>query len=721
MSSGTGTITIEFDADTKQAKIEIADLKTEAEEAGEAAADTGDGAFDKIGDAATTVAKTVTKTLVAAITGVGTAIASVYKTAVEDYAEYEQLVGGAETIFGDDAETVLEYASQAYETAGLSANDYLEQVTSFSASLVSSLEGDTAAAVEYANLAIEDMSDNANTFGTDIEDIQNAYQGFAKQNYTMLDNLKLGYAGTTEGMEELIADANELLEAQGEVGDLTIDSYADIIEAIHLVQEEMGVTGTTAEEAADTVEGSINSLSAAWENWLTGLGDADADVAELTEILIDSLGTVVTNLIPVIGQIGEGLSEALSDAITGAIDVLEPIIEEGIADLWNSFAAALNTFGAELPEISAEDVSAAFDAIGEAVQALWDYISPFVEWVVSTVVPVITEIIEALLPALQAAIQLIATVLEAVWAVAEPIITALLEAFSTAFSTIATAVTAAMETVSTIIGAVMDTVYALISGDLDSISEIWSTAWDSICTILSTAWDSIWETISTVLTSISEFMSSAWETISSAASTAWEGIKETLSSAMDAIGEAVSSGIDTVIDFFANLPQNILDALGDLSSLLWSVGEDIVSGLINGIKSLASSAVSAVTDIADSIVTGVKNFLGISSPSKVFEELGEYTMAGLEEGLEAGADSAIGVAEDVAEALTADLGSLSFDVGATISTSSLDASLVATSAAASQTTYIEQSFETKVVRSDSDLYTAAPILYRSAMREAALA
>ena len=193
------------------------------------------------------LAKTGFAVVGAAAVGAVTGITLLTKSAVSAYAEYEQLIGGVDTLFKESSGALQEYAKNAYKTAGLSANEYMSQATSFSASLLQSLEGDTEAAVEYANMAITDMSDNANKMGTDIARIQDAYQGFAKQNFTMLDNLKLGYGGTKTEMERLLADAEKISGIEYD-----ISSYADIVEAIHVIQEEMGIAGTTAEEAEET-------------------------------------------------------------------------------------------------------------------------------------------------------------------------------------------------------------------------------------------------------------------------------------------------------------------------------------------------------------------------------------------------------------------------------------------------------------------------------------
>lgn len=241
---------------------------------------------------------------------------------MKNYAQYEQLVGGVDTLFKNSSKKVQEYASNAYKTAGMSANEYMETVTSFSASLLQSLENDTEAAAEYANMAITDMSDNANKMGTSMEMIQNAYNGFAKQNYTMLDNLKLGYGGTKEEMERLLVDADKLSDSfnlQVDASGALVYSYADIVDAIHIVQTEMGITGTTAKEAGTTIQGSVNSMKAAWTNLVTSLGDENANVEEkFDELVVTIVGDgTETNL----GVLGTVIPRAkiIFEKLTGAI------------------------------------------------------------------------------------------------------------------------------------------------------------------------------------------------------------------------------------------------------------------------------------------------------------------------------------------------------------------------------------------------------------------
>ena len=290
--------------------------------------------------------KTAAKIGTAAVGAAATGIVALTKSAVENYAEYEQLVGGVETLFGTSADKVQEYASNAYKTAGLSANEYMETVTSFSASLLQSLGGDTEAAAEYADRAVTDMSDNANKMGTSMEMIQNAYQGFAKQNYTMLDNLKLGYGGTKTEMERLVADAAALTDVQAELG-VTVDanslSFGNIVNAISVMQEKMGIAGTTTEEASRTISGSINAMKGAWSNLITGIADENANFEELVNNFVETLvgdengeGGVINNILPRVEIAMEGAGKLVEALIPVIIDKVPTIINEWLPKILNS-------------------------------------------------------------------------------------------------------------------------------------------------------------------------------------------------------------------------------------------------------------------------------------------------------------------------------------------------------------------------------------------------
>ena len=304
-----------------KAKRDIADI-----------ADAGEKSSSKLGrvmGGMGKVASVAGKAIGAGLLAGGTAIVALGKQAIGAYGEYEQLVGGVETLFKESADTVIQNSANAYKTAGMSANEYMQTVTSFSASLLQSLGGDTAKASAYADRAITDMSDNANKMGTSMEMIQNAYNGFAKQNYTMLDNLKLGYGGTKTEMERLIADASKMTDVQKELG-ITVDansmSFGNIVNAISVMQKSLDITGTTAREASSTIQGSISTMKGAWTNLLTGLSDDTQNLDLLITNFIESVGTVGDNLLPRLESVFKGIGKLISELAPKLIIELNNIL-----------------------------------------------------------------------------------------------------------------------------------------------------------------------------------------------------------------------------------------------------------------------------------------------------------------------------------------------------------------------------------------------------------
>ncbi len=362
--------------DLNNTKKQLGDLENGVDDVGDA--------MDDAGKKTTTFGDILkgslaSEAIINGVKAVASGIKALIGGAVEGHGEYEQLAGGVETLFKDSAQTVQDYANTAYKTAGLSANKYMETVTSFSASLLQSMGNDTDAAAEKANLAITDMSDNANKMGTDMQSIQNAYQGFAKQNYTMLDNLKLGYGGTKEEMQRLIDDANALNAAQGNYTNYTIESYADIVDAIHTVQTEMGITGTTAKEASTTVEGSINSMKSAWANFVVGLGNDNADIADLSAQLIESVGTVAENVLPVIETVLTNIADTVKEQgpemitkfVAYAIDKLPEVIALGL----QMVLALVKGLAQNLPQL----VQGTLNMIDTIAGALYDALPDIIE------------------------------------------------------------------------------------------------------------------------------------------------------------------------------------------------------------------------------------------------------------------------------------------------------------------------------------------------------
>lgn len=304
-----------------------------------------DGSFSKLGNVAGKALKGVAVTTGA----VAVAFGSLVTASVNARGEIEQQLGGVETLFKNNADKVIKNAENAYKTAGMSASDYMQTVTSFSASLLQSLGGDTSKAADVADMALTDMSDNANKFGTSMEAIQNAYQGFAKQNYTMLDNLKLGYGGTKTEMERLLKDAQKLTGVKYDINNLS-----DVYNAIHAVQEELGITGTTAKEASSTLQGSFASMKASWDNFLSGSGD----LSQLLDTVKDVIGNIVrlvNEAIPdIIGSITKALpefvklgGETLTQLITG-ISTHMPALMKTVVEVVRTL---VQTFLENLPQL----------------------------------------------------------------------------------------------------------------------------------------------------------------------------------------------------------------------------------------------------------------------------------------------------------------------------------------------------------------------------------
>lgn len=587
-------------------------------------------ALSSIGGAAVAAGKLAVAGL-GAVTGAVTAVGG---AALNAYADYEQLSGGVETLFGSSASTLKGYADEAYRTAGMSANQYMTQATSFAASLVQSVGGDTAKAAEFANMAMIDMSDNVNKMGSDMQSVQDAYQGFAKQNFTMLDNLKLGYGGTKEEMQRLIADANKLRAEQGKTADLTIDSYADIVEAIHTVQEEMGITGTTAKEASTTISGSIGMAKAAWTNFLTGLGRDDVDFSQLTNQLLESIGAVAKNVAPRVAIIGKSIIQAFPSVLSGLGSVLAPIVSEALSTAWNIAVQALAGLGIKLPTVDSSQFMAAFqqvasfvgaaiDGIKGAVSTLASAFAPAFAAMQAALAPIIAQVSSALLPALSvlgaalgnlaaavlpvisAAIQamapVIATAIGAVVSLASTIstglapvingIASLIQAVlpviqqlftqwgasiqavvSAAFTFVESVVTSAMNVINAVIG----TVLALIKGD-------WEGVWNGVLNILQAVWEGMIATVQSCIQLVSSTIDSALSFIKGVWNSAWSALGSFLDSAWDGFVSAVTGGNEQVMSILAGLPGKIIGLFADAGSWLIDSGRALLQGFADGV------------------------------------------------------------------------------------------------------------------------------------------
>lgn len=445
------------------------------------------GLFGKVGSVASTVGKgiftvaeNVVKVSAAATTAGAAAVSALTTLAVNSYADYEQLVGGVETLYKDSADKVQQYAADAYKTAGLSANEYMNTATTFAAALVSSLGGDTEQAAELANTAIGDMSDNANKMGTDMESIQNAYNGFSKQNYTMLDNLKLGYGGTKTEMERLIDDANKLNAAQGKTTNYTIDSYADIVSAIHDVQNEMGITGTTAKEAASTIQGSVGAAKSAWANLVTGVADDNADFGQLISAFVDSVGTAASNIIPRVEVALNGAAKLIESLVPPIMAELPGLIETVLPQLAQSAVNIVQTLVTEISANAAQLIDSASQIITVLGNGIYQMLPTVAQSALQIILTLVSKLNENLPQMLDTAGQMLIAFVEGVSEHLPDIMLA-------AASIVETLLTYFIEHLPDIVDGAMQMGDAVIDGIIDGIS----AAWDSLVSWFNGLWDSL--------------------------------------------------------------------------------------------------------------------------------------------------------------------------------------------------------------------------------------
>lgn len=552
------------------------------------------------------------KGLASAMKTVGTALLDVGKTAVSSYAEYEQLIGGVETLFEESAGVVENYANNAYKTAGMSANEYMTTVTSFSASLLQSLNGDTAKSAEVADMAITDMSDNANKMGTSMEMIQNAYQGFAKQNYTMLDNLKLGYGGTKTEMERLLADASAISGI-----DYDISNLNDVYQAIHVIQTEMGITGTTAKEASSTISGSISSMKSAWTNFMTGLADGNANMSDLVSNVVDSATTVVENVMPVVEQVVNSIMEVFPTLLENIMNYLPQFLTTGS----NILTSLISGLQANMP------------AIMTAVMQI-------VNMLISTLTQNLPQI-------LQMGIQLIVSLVQGIAQSLPTLIPEMVNAVTTMVTTL-------LDNIDLLVDAGIQLLLGLAEGLIEALPDLI----DKIPEII----DKVIEALTNNLPKIIE--AGVEITLKLAV-----GIVQAIPQLVAKVPQIISSFISGVTSLFpklislgGDLLNKIKDGiLGGLSKIT-EVGKNVVQGLWNGINNAKDWVLDKIKGFGSAILDGIKGFFGIHSPSTLFrDEIGSNLAKGVGVGFE---NEMTSVTKDIQNALPTD-----FDIASNINVS----------------------------------------------------
>lgn len=520
------------------------------------------------------VALDVSKKLLQVSAAVGTALAGVVAAGVKSFAELEQNIGGVETLFGDNAQKVVENAQKAWQTAGVSANEYMAGVTSFSASLLQSLGGDTAKAADVADMAFRDMSDNANKFGTDMTSIQNAYQGFAKQNYTMLDNLKLGYGGTKTEMERLLADAEKLTGIHYDISNLS-----DVYNAIHAIQENLGVTGTTAQEAEKTISGSVNSMKAAFDNFLNGSGTP--------EDLAKAISNVLKNVSEAIKKLAPGI-------LSGIVDLIQTVLPQAIQLLFEMLPQLLDAVSNVIDQLL-NMLKDNTDSIGETVSSLINKVVEFI----TTNLPKILEI----------AILLIETLAKGL-----------------------------IDSLPTIINSAIELLMTLIDTILDHLDEIIDLALEIIITLTIGLMDALPKLLQKVPEIIIKLVDKLTdpEMLAKIIKAALVLIIELARGLIIALPELLKMPQQIIKGLVDKIQERIYNT--DWGKL----GSDIIRGICDGFGRIGSYISNKVNEVKDQITAKFKSIFGIHSPSTLMRDtIGFNITAGIGEGIEEGVPKAL--------------------------------------------------------------------------------
>lgn len=565
---------------------EIDELGNETEESGEKAKKGSEGytVFKNI------LANLGTQAINSALNGLknlGSAVVDVGKQALSSYAEYEQLVGGVETLFKDSAPLVQKYANNAYKTAGLSANEYMKQATDFSARLIKETGGDTEKVAKLVDLAITDMSDNANKMGTDITSIQNAYQGLAKGNATMLDNLKVGYGGTQTQMLQLAKDMGVVDKSVKSFNDI---SFEDSINAIHKVQEQLGITGTTSKEANVTIEGSVNSMKSAYQNLLTGLANGNADMGQLVQNLVDSVITAGNNILPAVDKIAQSIIDVLPQILDSIIQALPQFLEAGV------------------------------NIINTLITGIQNNMSAIMQAVMTIVTTLTTTLLQNLPQILQMGIQVIVSLVQGI---AQQLPTLIPQMVETVIAMVETLI----DNIDLIIDAGIQLIIGLTEGLIEALPQLIDKIpiiIDKLCTAIVNNLPKLIEMGITLIVKLAEGIITAIPQLVSK-------IPQIISSLVNGIASYYSKMFSIGGELLKKVKDGIVAGIGSLLD----VGKNIVQGLWNGINNAKDWVLGKIKGFGKSILNGIKSVFGIHSPSTVFrDQVGKNLALGIGEGFE---------------------------------------------------------------------------------------
>lgn len=636
------------------------------------------GAAGAVGSAVSAAAKVGA----AAVAAGSTAVAGLVKTATDAYGDFEQLSGGVETLFGDSASKVMANAEQAFKSAGMSMNDYMETSIQSAASLINSLGGDQAKAAELMDMSIVDMADNVNKMGTDMEAVQNAYRGFSRGNFTMLDNLALGFAGTKEGMQELLDSAQKISGVKYD-----ISSYSDIVQAIHVVQTEMGITGTTAKEASETLQGSLGQMQAAWTNLTAGLANPDADLGRLIERMVDSAQTFLGNLIPIIQETLPRIVDAIGILAPMLIDAFIPMLSDLAPQLIDAGMQLVGAIGAGVAEAAPDLVTAAFEIIETLLNAMLEATSAegpnaileIITWflamfsecyadLVDTGLKIIENLLNGMIEAVPEILDWIPGIVDQIASMIIENAPLLIEAAADLILTLATGLA---DMIPDLIPTIVDVVIAIVDALIDNVDQLVDAAIaitmalaegliNALPKLLEKAPEIIAKLVEALVKNIPKLAEAALKIIVNLAGYIVKNLPQIVKSG----AQIVSSLIKGIFDLLKDLGQigmdmvnAIWDSIKSFDPIQW--GKDLIGGFVEGIKggwdALKGAAGGAAEAIASRLHFSVPDEGPLADADQYMPDFINLLAGGLEKGRDKLADASEDLAGDIAMGFSSDI------------------------------------------------------------------
>ena len=585
------------------------------------------GLVSSVGGAAMKGVKVVAGAVTAATGAMAAATTALAKSAIDSYADYEQLTGGVETLYKDSYDKIAQYAQDAYKTAGMSANEYMDMSIKTGAAMIASVGGDTEKAAELMNTSITDMADNVNKMGTNMEDVQNAYRGFSRGNFTMLDNLALGFSGTKEGMQELLAQAEAISGVKYD-----ISSYGDIVQAIHVVQEEMGIAGTTAKEASETISGSFGMMQKAWENLVTGFADPDADLDSLFDELISSAEVFGDNVMPVVERTLQNVSRGIEIFVPKALEKLPEFFGNVGPSILNTLSTIFSTVMNTIPKLIYGALPTILNAISSVSLDIASGLPNILQAVFGSAVAVIRRLIKVISDELSNGDSLFSgfgEVFENIVSQINELLPQLIQLGAQIIVMLANGITTAIpelipamiSTIESIVGAIMDNAPALLEAGIQIILTLSQAILDNLPQLLETGLQLIMQLVQAIFANLPLLVDAALQIVMGIANF----ITENLSMIIDAGISIILALIDAIIETLPDLVDQIVEVVVAIAETIISNLDKILAAGVQIIISLAAAIIKTLPKILDAgkrIITSLIN--GINSiKSQLYQKISE--------------------------------------------------------------------------------------------------